>query len=204
MFLLKHVWRVVIQQKCTSKFCPKADEIITRYPLHHSFSSISLNNDYRAQLDDMFPQPNKEVGYCAAKFKELPPGQSAYAVNDTFDVNTTKRVEFYECRGVPIVVSANFVSGRPWMVPIDIANLSPNEIICLPPVIKIFQLTYVLAGYTLHTPGHFTAVVVWHGNKYYYDGLRTSKEERLAKLRDFHLQHKNGSFAFYFIFNVDA
>ena len=126
----------------------------------------------------MFPVPNQEVaGYCGAKFKTLPPAQAVHAVNDTLDLEKSERVEFYECRGIPIIVSADFVSSRPWMVPINISNLSPNEIKCLPSVINMFELTYILAGYTLHMPGHFTTVVFWHGSKYYYDGLQKTKRQ---------------------------
>ena len=48
---------------------------------------------------------------------------------------------------------------------------------------------------------HFTAVIIWRGEKYFYDGMAPTDETRLKRLVfKEHYINKEGSFAFYFYF----
>ena len=129
----------------------------------------------------------------------IPPPQSEHALNDSLDVDGEKRIFFYECRGMPEVMHASFLSSKPWCIAFNIAPLSHFEIRQLPQKICLYGLVFILAGYSLHTPGHFTSVLSWHGNLYHYDGMQSTKELRFAPLQSSHLHGKNGSHAYYFI-----
>lgn len=53
----------------------------------------------------------------------------------------------------------------------------------LPQQLEIYGRKYVLADYTLHFPGHYTAMVFWRGKKYWYDGLGNSDALCLQKFQ---------------------
>ena len=69
-----------------------------------------------------------QVGYCRAEFHSKPPKESSYGLTNRLQVDTNKRIAFYECRGKPTIISAAFVSKEPWLMPIDIQSLSINDI----------------------------------------------------------------------------
>ena len=70
--------------------------------------------------------------------------------------------EYYECRGVPIVQKANFVSASPWIIPFCISSFKSDHMKMLtellPTSIKLYDRKYKLAGLTLHKNVHFTAL----------------------------------------------
>ena len=47
----------------------------------------------------------------------------------------------------------------------------------LPKGISVFGFVYKLGGFSLNTPGHYTAVIYWHGKEFYYDGLDSTKNK---------------------------
>ena len=67
--LLKHIWKFIIYQKCTSPHCPYPDEV-ARCISSHSFSSTE-SASLPEQLDCLFPKPGHISGYCGAKFKSI-------------------------------------------------------------------------------------------------------------------------------------
>ena len=71
------------------------------------------------QIQEQFPRPNSghSQGYCGIEFPKPPPSQAPHAINDRHHVDSHQRVEFYECRNMPIVERAAFLSSKPWIVP---------------------------------------------------------------------------------------
>ena len=63
-----------------------------------------------------------------------------------------------ECRTAPIVAEASFINNNPWMIPINVSNLSASsfKLVNLPKV--LIHREYQLGGFNLFSPGHYTAV----------------------------------------------
>ena len=68
------------------------------------------------------------------------------------------------------------------MIPVCLSNFEREEVNHLTALIRVYGQKYQLKGYSLHASGHFTAVLIWQNKKYFYDGLRCTKEERLTPL----------------------
>ena len=195
--LLTHISKVVISQKCTSKYCPSKNEEVTRYTSTFSFSNSSAIDE---QLDFLFPNTGTMHGYCGANFHSDPPKNSPHALNDRLVLDGSGRETFYECRGIAEVSQASFSSSNPWVIPIDISAIAGNVAAqILPRAMVIYGIKYQLGGFSLHIPGHFTSIILWHGKEYFYDGLLTTKEQRFVPCKEEHLSGKMGSFAYYFI-----
>ena len=148
--------------------------------------------------EDVFPQPGTQVGYCGAEFHSEPPKESLHGLTNQLQLDTNQRISFYECCGKPLIISAAFVSSKPWLLPIDIQSLSPKEILNLKPFLTVYGFLYQLAGCSLNSGNHFTAVIFWYGKKLYYDGMQ-SKGSRLIPFMEDQLNNKTGSYAYYFI-----
>ena len=128
-----------------------------------------------------------------------------YALNDRINADDNEddsRHAFYECRGKPKVQTIGFVRPNPWMIPINIASLSGRHIKSIPQTISIFNVCYKLAGITLNSSNHFTAVIPWFTKEFYYDGIPSTKEQRLIPMKDSLLTDKVGSYAYYCITDV--
>ena len=54
----------------------------------------------------------------------------------------------------------------------------------------IYEKTYLLAGFTMSSPGHFTAVIFFKGKTFFYDGMGTNDNLRLQLLCDEQLSTK--------------
>ena len=89
---------------------------------------------------------------------------------------------YYECRGAPLVVEASFINSNPWMIPINVANLSASSLVYLPKVIVVYGKEYQLGGFSMYSTGHYTAVIEWNNKHYFYDGLPSTNEQRLQPL----------------------
>ena len=169
--LFSHVWKIQVKLTCNSPHCP--DCYKERYPCSFVLENPSLNNSFLDQLKEQFPRANSRYGaYCAAEFKgRQPPKGSKCALSSRNNVETGMQTTFYECRGQLFAKSACFLAKSPWLLPFRIDSLSPESIMKLPLSVTVFHDKYVLAGFTLHHLGHYTAGLVWRGNKYFYDGL---------------------------------
>ena len=119
------------------------------------------------------------------------------------DVTSKQSIEYHEWRGVPIVQSASFLSESPWIIPLCISYFKSDQVRILkellPMLIEIYGRKYKLAGLILYKNARFSAVVFWHGSKYFYDGLKSSDTMRLkpVKIEDFNGQE--GSYATYLL-----
>lgn len=125
-------------------------------------------------MNNKFPRANSKYGrYCAAKLKagQKPPKNSLHGSNSSLTAITGKQEQFYEFKGKLLAKSVRFVSKSPWLLPFCINALSVESIMNLTMTVEVFQKQYVLAGFTLHHPGHYTAGIAWRGEKYFYDGL---------------------------------
>ena len=111
---------------------------------------------FDAQLKEHFPDDGARLlGYCGAEFKETPPSHAPMATNSRENIDdSNEKIEFYECRGKPIVVDCCFVTKSAWVIPFDTGNIKEDEIYdciqALPMTITVFGNTYELAGYSLH------------------------------------------------------
>ena len=129
-----------------------------------------------------------------AAFPHEPPSNAPHAESDREDVTTNKRSTFYECRGTPIVQSAAFLSSRPWIIPFNIASFEDDEMVDvieeLPKAIVLYGIRYELAGFCIVSRKHITAVIIWRGKLYFYDGLGVTDQVRLKPLDKKNLIHK--------------
>lgn len=86
------------------------------------------------------------------------------------------------------------------MIPFNIASFMPDKINqCtskFPNEVNIYGHFYCLAGFTMVVNHHFTAVVIWRGGKYYFDGMTV---DRFVPFKDQHLRRKEGSYAIYLL-----
>ena len=197
-----HVWKVKLSLNCDSPFCPTASS--QRYQVTYSLQPFSVM-PFDAQLKEHFPDNgDRLLGYCGAEFKESPPSHAPMAINSRENIDDSNEIiDFYECRGKPIVVDCCFISKSAWVIPFDTGNIKENEIYDfmegLPMTITVFGSTYQLAGYSLHQGNHFTSVIFWNGKKYYYDGLKETDKLRLIPFEKKKFQGFQGSHVFYFI-----
>ena len=99
--------------------------------------------------------------------------------------------------------NASFLSKSPYIIPFYISNFKSDQVRALteslPMLIEMNGRKYKSAGLTLYKNAHFTAVVFWHGSKYFYDGLKSSGVMclRPVKIEDFNGQE--GSHATYLL-----
>lgn len=196
--LLVHISRMVIHQKCTSQYCPNNNEEVIRHISTFSFSPVTNCSSFLQQLDAMFPTSGTAHGYCGAQFHADPPKESLHALNDRLYVDGSREM-FYECRGAPTILQTSFMNTNPWVIPINISSIPGHATQSLPRNINVYGFNYKLAGYSLHASGHYTAIILWHGNECYYDGLLATKEQIFLPCKPTHLSNKMGSFAYYFI-----
>ena len=108
------------------------------------------DKSFFSQIKSQFPSPRDGAGYCWAEFLYVPGNNIPYALNSKEDIISKLSIEYYECRGVPIVQKANFVSGSPWIIPFCVSSFKsdhmkmPTEL--LPTSIKIYDRKYKLAA----------------------------------------------------------
>ena len=190
--LFTHIWKIAVKQRCTSIHCPVINKEVTKYLSSFSFSSCTEN------LNEVFPKPQTQVGYCEAEFQSEPPKDALHGLTNRLQLDTNKRIAFYECRGKPTIISAAFLCKNPWLIPVDIQSCCSKDLINLKLSITIYGLSYQLAGYSLHSGNHFTSVIFWFGKKLYYDGMQV-KGRRLIPFTETLLCNKTGSYAYYFI-----
>jgi len=98
------------------------------------------------------------VGYCGAEFHCQPPKESPHALTDRLDLAGETRENFYECRGMPQIISSSFLNRIPWMIPIDIQSLTGSLVLTLPQNLTIYGHNFQLAGSTVCSGNPFTAV----------------------------------------------
>ena len=183
-----NVWKLHLSLHCCSPDCPKSET--DRFPCGFNLDD---KNAYSDQIENQFPVAQSLLaGYCGATFKSKPGKRCDFEVSTKLDVESGNEIDIYVCTGQLLVKKARFVSKSPWLLPFSIASLSGNSLLDLPITIKIFNKNYTLAGFSMHRPGHYTAVIVWRGKKYYYDGLH----KQFSPLRHEQLDH-DGGFAYY-------
>ena len=91
------------------------------------------------------------------------------------------RDQFYACKGESKVLSCQFVNKSPWVVPVSIESTSLEEVNNLPLSLTIYDWHYWLGGCTINTRGHFVSIILWHGRPFYYDGLKSTKQQRFTE-----------------------
>ena len=199
--LFRHVWKLYVTLNCNSVYCPKLYS--ERYPVSFNFQPLSTKS-FLTQIKPQFPSPGEGAGYCGVEFSHIPANSEVpYALSTKEDITSKQTIEYYEYRGVPIVQNANFLCASLWIIPFCISNFKSDQVRILaeslPILIEIYGRKYKLAGLTLYKSAHFTAVVSWHGSKYFYDGLKSSDAMclRPVKIEDFNGQE--GSYAIYLL-----
>ena len=117
------------------------------------------------------------MGYCGAEFSTKPLCNVPYKVCDRIDASSTKRDQFYSCSGDYKILSCGFIYNNPWVIPISIEGISLNNINNLSLTINVYHRCYKLGGCTMNTGGHFVTILLWHGTPYFYDGIRSFKQQ---------------------------
>ena len=88
-------------------------------------------------------------------------------------------ISFLQCTGTPLVTKSSFVTQIPWMIPFNISSFKKHQMYGLsttvPNNINVYGHHYHLAGFTMISSGHYTAVIIWRGDKYYYDGMAAKR-----------------------------
>ena len=71
----------------------------------------------------------------------------------------------------------------------------------LPKEIVLYGLWYELAGYSIVSRKHITAVIMWKEEFYFYDGLGATDHVQLKSLDKKNLMHKGltGSYVYYLL-----
>lgn len=77
---------------------------VLRHPTGFTLLATSQVS-FEEQLNGQFS--NLE-GYCAAKFHTDPPPNAEAGLNDCRNLETNIRESYYECRGIPVIISASF------------------------------------------------------------------------------------------------
>ena len=198
--LLKFVWSIYVTKKCPSPHCPRTEDEV-RSMCHFSFNLPNVDGEFLDQVKKIFPHSGDVFGTCCGKFSHQPPHGALCGLNHItlLDKDNKERTEyFYECNGQPTVKEAKFTYASPWMIPFNVAQLSGYQCEQLPRVILVFDRIYRLAGYSLHSVTHYTAVINWHGKDFFYNGLGSTNEKRFLELSLEHLRQQ-GSYAYYFL-----
>ena len=199
--LFSHIWKMQVEQQCTSPYCPSNNTVTVCYQT--TFSVPLSSSDKLKDINTIFPLPGDIIGYCGSEFNKNPPKEAPHAVSDRIDVTSKKRLQFIECRGNFRVTSASFTSKAPWLIPISIEGFNLAQVNELPLCISLYGSTYQLGGCSLNIGEHFVAVIMWHGRPYLYDGLKPTKSLRFVKyhpektMKSFN--NCKGSHAYYFI-----
>ena len=193
--LFSHVWKLSLQSQCISPHCPANNQVTIRCPSTYSFSSAT--ESFQEQVNRQFPKVGDTYGYCGAEFRSDPPASAPYSINDRLNVDEDGRTSFYECRGVSRVLSIKFSRPAPWLIPVNIASLSGYNIMQVPRAITVFGVTYTLAGITMNSSRHFTAVIPWFNKLLCYDGIPSNKTQRLLPFNSSIFGNKVGSYAYY-------
>ena len=193
--VFKNVWKIHLSLQCCSQHCPQCET--DRFPCSFNLQPPKDGQSYLDQIQDQFPEANTLLnGYCGVQFKNQPPKQCQFDMTTELNVESGKESMKFVCKGQLRVKEARFVAKSPWLVPFSINSLNGQSLLMLPSTLTIFNKTYILGGFSLHRPGHFTAVVVWRGERYFYDGLH----RQFLPLTDDHLdQHDAGSHAYYIL-----
>ena len=192
--LISHVWKLQIQQQCTSPYCPNKNMTRTGYQTTFSFASNTKH---------IFPTPGHIMGYCGSEFPRKLPRKAQYTITDRIDAAANSvRDQSYACKGESKVLSCQFVNKSPWVVPVSIESTSLEEVNNLPLSLTIYDWHYWLGGCTINTRGHFVSIILWHGRPFYYDGLKSTKQQRFTEYHSnmaSNLKTSTGSYVYYFL-----
>ena len=189
------IWKLQFVCQCTSDFCPTKNCLKIRHQ-----TTFSLP-EHSSDTQSIFPSPGDLMGYCGAEFSTKPPNNVPFKVCDRIDASSTKKDQFYSCDGGCKILSCGFIHRNPWVIPISIEGISLSNINNLPLAINVYHRSYKLGGCTMNTGGHFVAILLWHGTPYFYDGIRSTKQQRFIDYNPRLLANFNctGSYAYYFL-----
>ena len=144
--IFSHVWKMQVEQKCTSPYCPNNNAVVTRFQTTFSVPSSNLKD-----IECVFPVPGDTIGYCGSEFQKNPPKEALKILSDRMNVASGLKEQFYECRGTFQVASAIFISKSPWLIPISIEGINPTQINELPLSLFIYNCHYHLGGCSVNT-----------------------------------------------------
>ena len=114
----------------------------------------------------------------------VPDNNIPHGLNSKEDIISKQSIKYYECCGVSIIQKGNLVSGSPWIIPFCISSLKSDYMKVLTELLPtLHDRKYKQARFTLHKNAHFTAVIFWHGSKYFYNVLQLSNLTYLRPLK---------------------
>ena len=172
-----------------------SDRFVSTFALTEAFE---CNVSYDYQIERKFPLPGVSLeGYCGEKFASTPPLSAPQALNSKYNVDNNTTEHFIECRGTPQVISSSFLSGVPWIIPFCISSIKDADlfqlIYLLPEDIEVYGHKYCFGGFTMIQSGHITAVIVWKGEFFLYDGMKHNDTERFRPIMDSDFSNQEGS-----------
>jgi len=152
-------------------FCPAKNTVKTGYQKTFSLPKLSSN------IQNIFPVSRNTMGYCGSEFPNRLPQKALYILSDRIDASCTvnKRDQFYACKGNSKILSCEFISKTPWVIPICIEAIELKQFNNLPLSVTVYNKHYQLGGCTINIGEHFVSVILWYGQPYYYDGLKVYK-----------------------------
>ena len=116
------------------------------------------------------------------KFASTPPLPAPQALNSKYNVDNNTTEHFIECRGT---ASNQFIISK-WCAMeytiLHFINDLLQLIYLLPEDIEVYGHKYCFGGFTMIQSGHITAVIVWKGEFFLYDGMKHSDTERFRPI----------------------
>ena len=146
---IQNAWKLSLQSPCNSPHCTYNNQVTIRCPSTYSFSSIT--ESFQEQINQQFPKVGSTYGYCGAQFHSDPPPSAPCSISVHLNSDEDGITSFYECKGCFKVA--------PWSILANIASLSGSDNIQVSQAIRVFEVTYNLAGITMNLSNHFTAVI---------------------------------------------
>ena len=106
--IFSHVWKMQVEQKCTSPYCPNNNAVVTRFQTTFSVPSSNLKD-----IERVFPVPGDTIGYCGSEFQKNPPKEALKVLSDHMNVASGLKEQFYECRGTfQVALHQQFLSAK--------------------------------------------------------------------------------------------
>ena len=79
------------------------------------------------------------VGYCGAEFQSQPPKQAPHAITNRLNLTGNSREKFYECHGVPQIMSSSSLNQVPWVIPVDIQSFTGRSVLTVPQRLTVYD-----------------------------------------------------------------
>ncbi len=188
---LNPVFGMFCEVTCDSTHCPRPSDIRKNY----NFQLNRVNRGgLRGAIMDIF---EKTTGsYCRKRFPSRPPANAKVRMDGMVNLvdGELKEVEYPICAGNTELSKWEFLGSNPWILPIHITALNPDEALALPKHVQLHGYTFRLSGVSMYSADHFTSFLNWHNDWKFYDGMQGGTMIELEKSE---MKHKKPQYAVY-------